>query len=196
MGPYRKPQVGGCDHSLVHKSPRTMPVSSKLRPTTVPILTLPVVLWVITVIRAPGSPLCVPALVRPAQSVPRHMGHCAVWLITSRPPAPTLHPTPRLPCHFRLHCRARSCSGSLCPVHLLSLIASPPTQSQPWVVSCRTFLGAVAHQGCFLPPCSLGYLIHVCNWGAQGTVNSAPRFPAPQSTDSVSLLPLLMLEAQ
>lgn len=143
-----------------------MPVSSNLRPTTIPILTLSVVLWVITVITALGPPLCVLASVQPAQSVPRHAG---------------AHHSPPL-CHLRLHHRARSCSGSLRPVHLLSLIASPPTQSQPWVVSGRTFPGAVAHQGCFLPPCSLGYGIHISSCGAQGTVSSAPRFPAPQST--------------
>lgn len=164
-----------------------MPVSSNLRPTTIPTLTLPVVLWVITVIKAPGPPLCVPASVRAVQSVSRQAGLCAVWLIITTPLATS-------------DCTAQQGTVlfwvSLHPIHLLPLIASPRTQSQPWVVSCRTFPGALAHQRCFLPPCSLGYLIHVCNCGAQGAVNSAPRFPAPQSTDSVSLLPLLMLEAQ
>lgn len=67
------------------QSSRTMPVSSNLRPTTIPTLTLPVVLWVITVIKAPGPPLCVPAAVWPVQSVSPHAGLCAVWLITPSP---------------------------------------------------------------------------------------------------------------
>lgn len=62
-----------------------MPVSSNLRPTTIPTLTLPVVLWVITVIKAPGPPLCVPASVRAVQSVSRQAGLCAVWLIITTP---------------------------------------------------------------------------------------------------------------
>lgn len=129
------------------QSPRTMPVSSNLRPTTIPTLTLPVVLWVITVIKAPGPPLCVPAAVRAVQSVSPHAGLCAVWLIT---------PSPRF---ATSDCTAQQGTVlfwvSLHPIHLLPLIASPRTQSQPWVVSCRTFPGSLA---CLLQnlPRSLG----------------------------------------